>query len=244
MLLLVSASAYGETYFKAAQLYIQQGKDTEARRALEREIAARPGNLIARYNLAVLLTRIGHDTEAVSYYEENIRRGWHLPSVVNLSELYRKLGRKAEAEVLLQREAKKHRSEAPLWYLQAEIALERGDRKQGESLLKKAVRADPLNGFAQLRYALFLSEEKNHRLALKHGDKAVHLLEGCAICWKHWGDIQKAAGDSEGAVAAYQRSLAIEPSESVRKQLIEALKASGEQGRAKHMQKGLHPVQH
>ena len=240
--LLFSAPAWGETFFEAGERFIRQGNDTEARRALENEIAVRPNNLVARYNLAVLLARIGHEEEAIKLYEENVSLGWHLPTVVNLSALYRLQGKHAEAEALLKKKAKKHRSEASLWYLQAEIVLERGDRKRGVSLLKKAVKADPLNGFAQLRYALFLSEEKQHRLALKHGAKAARLLDDCAPCWKHWGDIQQAAGDFAGAVEAYQRSLAIDPNESVRKQLVEMLKASGDTARANHIQGALQPT--
>ncbi len=237
--LLFSAPAWGETFFEAGERFIRQGNDTEARRALENEIAVRPNNLVARYNLAVLFTRIEHEEEAIKLYEDNVSRGWHLPTVVNLSGLYRLQGKHTEAEALLKREAKKHRSEAPLWYLQAEIVLERGDRKLGKALLKKAVRADPLNGFAQLRYALFLSEEKQHRLALKHGARAARLLDDCAPCWKSWGDIQHAAGDFAGAVEAYQRSLAIDPNESVRKQLVEMLEAIGSKTRAGHIQKGM-----
>ncbi len=225
-LLLFPAGSFAETYFESAQRMLQHGQDTEARRALELEIAKRPHNLDARYDLAVLLGRIGHDKEADALYRRNIKLGRHLPSIVNLSADLRRQGRTKEAIALLQKATHRFPAEAVPWYLLAEIAQQKGNDKQAESLYLSAIKADDRNGFAHLRYARFLA--KNHRLAeaAKQAEKAVRLLPACAPCLRIAGDILHQAGNRKRALALWQKSIAIEPTASLRTKILQALNTS------------------
>ena len=229
------------TPFEAAQEYYESGQETEARRALKQELRLRPDNLEARFNLAVLLTHISHHDESKNLYEENLKHGWHLPTVVNLSAVHEINSERSKARDLLLAATRHFRFEAVPFYLLAEMDAADGNIKQADTYFRKALKADVLNGFAHLRYARFLSAQKRHALALKHGQRAVKLLSECAPCWREFGDIQKKAGEPDQALVAYQRSAALNPDMGLRKRIIAALEATGEDERAATMKKAITP---
>ena len=72
----------------------------------------RPGNLEARYNLAVLLEDIHHQQQALTLYEENLTYVWHLPSIINLAAILQQQGKTAQARLWLQKATKKIKHEA------------------------------------------------------------------------------------------------------------------------------------
>jgi tetratricopeptide (TPR) repeat protein len=223
ILLLFPVGSHAETYFETAQHLLQQGQETEARRALELEIASRPRNLEARYDLAVLLGRIGHNKEADELYRKNIKLGRHLPSIVNLSADLRQQGQINEAVALLKQATHQFPAEAVPWYLLAEIAEEKGDAKQAASLYLNAIKADDKNGFAHLRYARFLSKHMQLAEATDQAEKAVRLLPACAPCLNIAGDIFEQAGNKKRALALWQKSIAIEPDATLRGKILQAL---------------------
>ena len=226
LLLFSTSAAWAETYFQSALKYIETGRETEARRALQREIAVRPRNLEARYDLAVLLERIGHDKQAAELYRENLRLGRHLPSVVNLSSFLRRHHKLNEAEALLRSATKKYRSEAVPWYLLAEIAAERHNLQSAEEDFRNALRADRKNGFAHLRYARFLAAEGRIKAAEKQARLSIQLLPDCAPCQRIAGDILMRAGEKRQALHAWQRSMALAPDVRLRDKILGALKGA------------------
>lgn len=223
LLLLAPLSSQAGTYFDESQSLLEQGLESEARRALELEIAAHPRNLEARYNLAVLLERIGHRDAAASLYRKNLARGSHLPSVVNLSALLRAGGKNNQAKALLQKATRQFRAEAVPWYLLAEMA-EQADNKAGASrFYRKAIEADNMNGFAHLRYARFLAANQNLAEAVTQARRAVELQAECATCLKLAGNILAQAGDRREALALWQRSIAIAPDLQLRNKILHAM---------------------
>ena len=231
--------ALAETPFQAAGIYIESNQITEARRALESELRLRPGNLEARYNLAILLEKIGHRDAAQKMYETNINAGRHLPSIVNLAALLQDKGQQNEAVQLLETATKQYKYEATPWYLLARIAENRGDNNAAIQLYQRALKADPLNGFAYLHYADYQSRHDMKGFGLKYGAKASKLLSTCAPCWRNYGDILHRAKKDKDALAAYQRSLAIDPADKTRQQLVISLRALGQNERADKIQRGL-----
>ncbi|MDQ6987445.1 MAG: tetratricopeptide repeat protein [Mariprofundaceae bacterium] len=225
LLLLPASASYAETYFEAAQRLLANGQETEARRALNREITIRPRNLEARYNLAVLLERIGHNEQAAELYHDNIHRGRHLPSVVNLAAYLRKQKKTGQAIALLMQATKKIRGEAVPWYLLADIAAQQKKPAQAEKYYKKALKADRKNGFAHLRYAKFLAANGNIKQAVRHTSKALNLLPQCAPCQHIGGDIFTQAGKHKQALKAWQRSMALAPDAALRKKIMPALES-------------------
>jgi len=238
-LLLVPGPAWSKTPFEAAQNFYESGRETEARRALEQELRMRPGNLEARYDLAVLLTHIGHRDAARALYKENLKHGWHLPSAVNLSVMQMKSGKRDKARDLLLAAARHFRSEAPPYYLLADMAARDGNIKQAGVYFRQALKADPLNGFAHLRYARFLAARKRFPLALKHGNRSVRLLPECAPCWQQLGSIQQQAGKPNQALSSYQHSAALRPGLAIRKSMIAVFEAMGKGERAAAMKRML-----
>jgi len=219
--------------------HMQNEEFTEARRTFETVLVAKPKNLEARYNLALLLQKSGHADQELELYEKNMAYGWHLPTVVNLSSIYMADGKEAEAYSLLKRASKRFRNEATPRYLLAELDAAAGKRNSADQWFKQALKADPLNGFAHIRYARFLAKHESTEKALKHANRAVKLQPKCTMCLNILGDIQVEKASYNSAVASYQKSLAIEPLAATRQRLIDALHRLGEHERAERMQKAL-----
>ena len=236
---LAPLSADAATPFEASQQFIESGQSTEARRALETELRMRPNNIEARYNLAVLLEESGHQADAMALYEQNLAISWHLPSLINLASALERSGKTLEAQQWLEKGTKRLRHEATLWYLLAAQSEKRGDITKATRQHQKALKTDPLNGFAHLHYASFQSRHKLNDMGLKHGTKATRLLPECAPCWKAYGSILQHAEKNNDALDAYQRSLSIEPDTATREKLIVVLRKLGHHDRAEQIQRGL-----
>ncbi len=230
--MLLPSGGWAETYFETAQRLLESGHETEARRALRQELRLRPRNLEARYDLAVLLTRIGHASEAVKLYENNMRRGWHLPTVVNLSIEYIGHGKRKAAVQLLHGAAGKFRSEAVPWYMLAAIAEQNHQPQLADQNYRKALKADPVNGFAHIRYARFLAAADRLQSARVHAARAVKLLPECAACFRIAGDVFRKSGKMKQAFAAYQKAAALAPDDAIRRDIVAMLDALGEHTRA------------
>jgi len=172
-------------------------------------------------------------------YEKNIQLGRHLNTTVALAQLYIKQGKRTNAIKLLKKANKTFRNEAVPWYLLAELAIQDKHLKQAQYYFKKSLKADPINAFAHLRYARFLSNQNKHSQAIKHAQKAVRIKKTCAPCWRIYGDILRAANKPQDALKAYQHSLAIQPNNNTRQHLIDVLQQLGEHQRAKRMQQAL-----
>jgi Tfp pilus assembly protein PilF len=218
---------------------LQKEEFTEARRSFETVLVTKPKNLEARYNLALLLQKSGHGDLELELYEKNMTYGWHLPTVVNLSSIYIADGKEAEAYALLKRAAKRFRSEATPCYLLAELDAAAGKSDAADKWFRQALKADPLNGFAHIRYARFLAQQKRGKEALKHANRAIKLQPECMMCLNILGDIQAKEASYSSAVASYQMSLSIEPLATTRQRLIDTLHKLGEHERAEGMQKAL-----
>lgn len=219
--------------------HLQKEEWTEARRNFELELTTHPKNLEARYHLALLLSKAGHHDAEKELYLENMKLGWHLPSVVNLSAIYRSENNPAAARELLKRAAKHFRFEATPRYLLAEIDTEAGQILSADKWFRDALKCDPLNGYAHIRYAKFLAGQKKFGDALKHGERAAGLLPESALTLTVLGEIQVAAGKRDEALESYQKSLSLQPDPTTRQHLIDLLHDLGFHERANRMQQGL-----
>jgi len=219
--------------------HLKNSQWTEARRAFESELVVHPKNLEARYNLALLLHQAGHADEELKLYQKNMALGWHLPTVVNLSAVYITQGKISQARALLEKATKRFRHEATPGYLLAELDEKAGKKAAAKNWYKKALRADPLNAFAHVRYARFLKEQGSLDLALKHALKATRLQPTSAYCFTITGNIQTQRKEYSDALESYQKSLAIQPYPEARQKLIDVLHLLGKHERAKRMQKAL-----
>ncbi len=236
-------TVWAGTYFESAQRLLEGGHETEARRALALEIELRPGNLEARYDLAVLLMRIGHRKEALRLYQEDMKRGWYLPAVANLSAIYLKQGKRKSAIRLLENATRRFRSEAVPWYLLAAIAEQQKQFGKADQYYQRSLKADRKNGFAHIRYARFLASRHRLRLAVTHAEHATHLLPECAPCLNIEGDILGQNHEIKQALAAYQRAITMSSgrtaSRVIRLKIIAILDALGEHQRAGMMRQAM-----
>jgi len=241
MLVMTAWPVHGsaKTAFQKAQQLIEQGRITEARRALQSELRINPRNIEARYDLAVLLEDIDHLADAQALYTKNLQLSWHLPSLINMAALLERQGNPGKARQWLETATKKMHHEAAPWYLLAAMSEKAGRLKIAVTQHKRALKADPLNGFAWLHFAEFQSRHHLADKGMKYAKKATRLLSDCAPCWRSYGNILQTTGHSKQALAAYQRSLAIQPDSRTRQQLINLLRKLGQTKRARRMQQAL-----
>ncbi|MDX8402835.1 MAG: tetratricopeptide repeat protein [Mariprofundaceae bacterium] len=219
--------------------HLENEQWTEARRAFQSELMIHPKNLEARYNLALLLKRADHHNQERELYQKNMTYGWHLPTIVNLTTIYRAKGETSQAHTLLKNAVKHFKNEATPAYLLADMEEKAGHIDNADSWYQHALRADPLNGFAHIRYAHFLDGRNKHGLALKHADRAIGLEPKCATCLNILGDIQAHSKKQNLALESYQKSLAIKPNSETRQRLIDLLHQLGKHERATRMQQAL-----
>jgi Tfp pilus assembly protein PilF len=157
--------------------------------------------------------------------------------MINLSVIYAHGNRRDEARTLLKRAARHFRSEATPLYMLAQMAEEDGAAQLATTYYEKALKADPLNGFAHIRFGRFLSAQGKPSLAGKHAKRATRLLPECGPCWQILGDILWKSGDLKNALASYQKSNALHPAKEVRARMIKLLYAMGETRRARAMER-------
>jgi len=225
--------------FQLAEEHMQRGDLTGARRLLEKEVRQHPQHQDARYNLALLLERNGHRDDAAVLYQENLRLAPHLPSAINLAAYYRDSHQPEQARKVLQKAAHAFPHEAIPWYMLGLIEQQQQHDAQARQAFLTALQADQSNGFAHLYYARFLAAHDDINNALAHSKDAITLLSECAVCWRIRSEILAAAKQLPEAIAACQRSLAIEPTTAAREQLIVLLEQAGDHERARQMQQAL-----
>ncbi|MDX8395595.1 MAG: tetratricopeptide repeat protein [Mariprofundaceae bacterium] len=236
---MLSNSAMAGVLPKQIQEHLKMEQYPEARRALQSELISHPKNLEFRYHLAVLIQQADHDDQALQLYQENMTYGWHLPTVVNLVKLLQQTNKRDQAKLLLNKASKHFRAEAVPWYLLADMANEENQPNKADTLYRKALRADPLNGFARIRYARFLVEQQQAKKAIPHAKRANKLLPECVQCLTILGDVYFSANRMSEAITAYQKSLAVDPDINTRQQLVHALQKNGNTQLAKQMQQAL-----
>lgn len=219
--------------------HLENEQWTEARRTFQSELITHPKNLEARYNLALLLKRADHHDQELELYKKNMTFGWHLPTIVNLTTIYRANGETSQAHELLKKAVKRFKNEATPRYLLADLEEKAGHIGSADSWYKHALKADPLNGFAHIRYARFLAGRNKPELALKHANRAIRLQPNCWSCLNILGDIQIRGKKQNLALESYQKSLAINPDSETRQRLIDLLHQLGKHERANRMQQAL-----
>jgi len=237
--MLLSPIASAATLMEEGYKHLEKEEWTEARRTFESELLQHPKNLEARYNLALLLARAGHHDQERELYRKNLEYGWHLPSAINLASIYTAEGKLSKGRNLLEKAAKRYKNEAPPRYLLADLEESAGRHKSAKEWYNKALKSDPLNGFAHIRYARFLANRKQYQEALEHAERATQLEKKSAACLMIRGDIQVAARQYDNALESYQKSLAIKPDAETRQKLIDLLHKLGKHERANRMQKAL-----
>lgn len=236
----LTSTAWAASYEEQAQRLEVESQWTEARRAWKSELIQHPNNFEARYRLAQLLEKSNHFDDAQALYEDNMQQGWHLATIIALYQRYQAKQQYDRSKALLQKAAKHFRHEATPWYLLADMALQKHDVKQAKINFQQALKADPLNAFAHLRYAEFLVSQRQNSQAIKHAEKSIRLQKTCAPCWRIYGNILKKSNKPHEALTAYQRSLAVKPdAPPTRQAMINVLHQLGDHERAKRMQQAL-----
>jgi len=222
-----------------AQQRWQQGRNSEAIRLLLAYVRRHPTQQDARYNLALFLAQQGQTERAIRLYRDNLAIGPHLASQVNLALLLAQRHENDAALAVLQAARRAFPHRALPAYLIGQLQWRQGRNSAAEQAFRQALAAEPDNALAHLHYARFLAATHRLRDALNQARQAVHLAPDCAACWRIDAQLLRKHGQVQQAIAAYQRSLAIQPDIHTRKQLIALLEQTGDHARAARMRAAL-----
>lgn len=131
----------------------------------ERAARSDPSFVMAWHNAGVAAERQGKNNSAVAYYHEALkRRPDYQPSLFNLIQTYRRMGRPQDGEVLAQKALSQKRSAGSLAATGA-AALAAGKYADAEKFAKQALKVDEKNVASMLVLAEAFHAQRKYELA-------------------------------------------------------------------------------
>jgi len=131
----------------------------------ERAARSDPNFVMAWHNAGVAAERQGKNNAAVAYYHEALkRRPDYQPSLFNLVQTYRRMGRPQDGEALAQKALSQKRSAGSL-AAAAAAALASGKYADAERLAKQALKEDEKNVASMLVLAEAFHAQRKYELA-------------------------------------------------------------------------------
>lgn len=180
-----------------------------------------------KFDLGLELTR-----KLVGKYGEDPLFGWQLEGRLGL--VYLLLGDYAASIPHLQA-ATQANPRVPAFHRNLATALVKLGRKgRALSEYSEAVALDPDNYEFQLEFAQLLLDYKNFPKARLHLEKANRLCGGCLTVIRVQGHLELASGNPEDAIPLFQSVLQLEPSDSSRRDLVQAMQLAEEDSLVVH----------
>ena len=182
----------------------------------------RPTALI---NLGVLSVRQGNLKEGESYYKRalEIEPGF-LYGAINLTDLYRQMGRDDLGEKILADAIERNPNSADLYYSYGLVLTRLKKRSEALVAIKKAAELDPDNIQMQYSWALAVMQTGNADAAIRILERALKLDENNQEVIYALTTISRDRGDMRMALKYGQRLVSLAPSNQVYAQLLEEVK--------------------
>jgi arylsulfatase A-like enzyme/cytochrome c-type biogenesis protein CcmH/NrfG len=191
---------------------IEKGSLEEAIAVGREVLAARPDLGPASYYLAQALLAADRTEEAVATMAEAVRLGSATPALVRqLGLTLAELGRHGEAIALLERAAV---GGDPDDLAALGLALsEAGRQREAQASLERAFAADPRNATVWQDLALVALRQGEWPAARERSERALAENDGLGLAWSYLGSARYNLGDPRGALAAWERAVAIDPTD-------------------------------
>ena len=179
-------------------------------------------------NLGRLHAAAGDHAAALSQLRKALAiNSWNLEARVNLGRLYQQRDELQNAEAAYREALTLDPAYAPALNNLALLREQLGDVATAQELLAAAVRHDPQHSEARANL-LLLQMERNGVPPREAYERVVAEVADRSPVWKALGDLRFRASDYDGAIAAYEKTLALDPgTRGVLKLLADAHRGAG-----------------
>lgn len=185
---------------------LQARKYEQAAAAFRQAIQADEKNYAAHFNLALALSLLNRDAEAIPEYQKTLQLKPGLyQAELNLGILLVGNKRGAEAVTLLNSAAAQKPADFRPNYYQAEALMMTGDAARAEAAYRKALAVKPGSAPAELGLGQALAKQQRLADAAPHFRKAVELDPAYRTSLLELADYYEKAGQVAEAVAIYQQ---------------------------------------
>lgn len=185
---------------------LQAQKYEQAAAAFRQAVQADEKDYAAHFNLALSLSLLDKDAEAIPEYRKTLELKPGLyQAELNLGILLVGAKRGAEALVLLDSAASQRPADFRANYYQAEALMMTGDAARAEAAYRKALAAKPASAPAELGLGQALAKQKRLAEAAPHFHKAAELDPAYKTSLLELADYYEKAGQKAEAVALYQQ---------------------------------------
>lgn len=188
-----------------------EGRSADAIRNYEAALAADPGFVEARNNLAVELSRAGRYEEALAHYEKLLESGGERWAVhANAGHACMQLGRFADAASHYGEVAKLRPSESEGHLRLGQAWMRAGKPVDGERAIREAVRLAPRNAEALTALATVLVQQNKPEEARKQLQAAIAASPDHAPAHLYLGSLLFQQNDLPGARTALEKALQLD----------------------------------
>jgi tetratricopeptide (TPR) repeat protein len=207
----------------------QRGRRVEARRLLERAVAAAPGFVSAQVALADLWEQVGFATRARAAHEALARRYPSHPQAVAAAARSARAGdRLDEAERLLRVALALRHDDAISRASLVQVLVDRGDVEGAARLLDEAIRLAPTDLAARIRLGELLAANGKREEAEAAFAEALRIAPEEAEVFERRGQARLRDGRSHDALHDFNSALALRPQNPQLKELVRAIEPARE----------------
>lgn len=203
-------------------IFITQYKFDEARIIFEDILKKTPNNIDARFGLAELDLFNGRMTNALKQYNEALKRQRdNRKALLSLAVISAQMGRYDNALRYANDSINFYSGEKEVHYLVAVIHSMKGDLDSAERACRVALQIDNDydKAYELLAKVLFMKAQYDEVIAIC--DSRVQNNRRSASAWYLKGAAQKEKGDSEGAIATWDKGLAIVKDDEIMRAALE-----------------------
>jgi len=205
--------AFIDEDFRRGVTALQAGNLKQAERRLQAVVRVQPKHVPALNLLAVVLTRLGRNAEALSTYDRALAfspdsaESWYGRGMILLA-----MGRPNEAIVSFTRLLAVKPDFTPVHLLRAKLLSDVGDREAALEAIEKLLAIAPGLAEAWLGRSNILFETGRYEEALSAAEKAIALKPDLAEAWHGRGNALNELRRYDEALAAYDKVLALNAS--------------------------------
>lgn len=158
-----------------------------------------------------MLLYLGELDEAVVWADKALQSFPNDPDILSLKSLaqWRK-GFTEDARKLNDAALAANRESANVWLARGEMQVA-VDMKSAAACFRHAMRQPEPQGMVSLRIADILSRQRKYGEAVEHARSATRALPESAWAWYRFGVVQRALGNEEAALSAFERAATLAP---------------------------------
>jgi tetratricopeptide (TPR) repeat protein/peroxiredoxin len=215
-----------EATYGIGSVYLNQGKDSDARKCFERALTMRatyPGTLTNSWNnLGLLAGRQGRTTEAIGYFMKALRLSPdHIIALDNLGSAYRQLRQWDEARATYESALTLSPSDADASYGLGMVYAQLDDTRRAFELLQRALKARPIYPEALNNLGILYLRTQRRDQAVASFEESIRVAPDFDQAYLNLARVHAIEGNKDEARGVLQRLLQRHPDAAAQKMLEE-----------------------